>query len=740
MLPKGAPVAVLATGGYGRREVSPYSDVDLTVVPFDDAAPGLDRVVRDLYRNLHDAFAALSLTLGYAFRLVSDAPGLDAKTRTGLLDVRFVAGESRAVRPLSLALAESFAAGDFADAKIRERVAAREATNDTPLAAEPDLKEGAGGLRDFHASNWLRVSIGERPIPPDDPFDAVLVARNLLHVVTGRCQDRLSRGRLVEVAATMRRPPEAYAEELALARIALSGEYERAVMRLGEARFELSPGVFAARGEIRLANDVTAGNAAVGVSLGVRLGLDVGDFPSLPGSADAGPEAVRALAAGVPTIRALDRAGLLELLLPELTRLRTKLPTDSVHAYTVMEHTLRAVGEIDAMPPDEFVGRLLTGLPDRGRLILAILLHDVGKVEGDGGHAERGANLAAGVAERWHLGESVAADVVWLVREHLTMARFLRVRDLERTDTIEEFARVVGSPARLAMLTLLTYADVRAVAPDVWTPAMDTFMRQLYERTLARLESVRPAGSDLDGYRRRLVRRLNEGPADERAVEEFVQAMPADYLASTPPELVAVHLDYAGRAARGEPTVEAHPRPDLGATELTVVCGDSPGLLSRLLAVLYANDLGLVSLRARTAQSSPPVVLDSFVASFGGGPVPAATLRRVSDGLIAVAKGEIDADEMLLSRGLDPLRPQELFRWNFVEGTPGILEIRARRGRGMAYRMARRLAGLGWNVVSARVGQWAGNAAAAFYVLGPGGTALRREEIAEALKDVAAPR
>ena len=736
IVPESAPLTVIATGGYGRRELSPYSDIDLTIVPLDEGNPRLDDEVRRYYRELHDTFVQLGLPLGYAFRFLGDAPGLDAESRTGLLDMRLVAGDGKAFRPLAEALLESFSAGDFALAKIRERTFARVRTHDTPLVSEPELKEGAGGLRDFQAANWLRIAIGERPISPGTDYDTVLRARNLLHLSTGRAQDRLTRSRLNEIAAREGVPAMEYGERLGEARLSLAHEYDRAIRRLREARFEISPGVYAARGEIRLGGEVGAGAAAFGLSIGIRLGLTVEEFPNTIQSSEAGPAALRAISSGARIIRALDEAGLLERLLPELTRLRTRLPRDSVHAFTVMEHTLRAVAEIDALSEDTYLGVLLAGLSDRGRIVLAILLHDVGKDEGDEGHSERGATMALEVGKRWHLGEAIVADVVWLVREHLTMARFLRVRDLERAETIEEFAHLVGTPERLILLTLLTYADIKAVAPEVWTPVMDTFLKQLFERTLARLESDRPTKGDFEAYRRRLVRRLNEGPIDLEEVERFVQSMPADYLAGTTVELIAIHMEYAQRAAAGEPTVEAHPRPDIDATELTIVAPDNPGLLSRLLAVLYAGDLGIVSLRARTANSSPPVVIDSFVATFGGGPIPAATLRTVSENLRAVARGERDSDEILRARGLDPTRGQELFRWHYVEGVPGILEIRARRGRGMAYRMARRLAALGWNVVSARVGQWAGNASAAFYIVGPDGVAISHEKVASAFDEV----
>ena len=732
VVPADAPLAVLATGGYGRRELSPFSDADLTIVPTEDAGPGLDDVVRRLFREMHDAFAAYGMPLGYAYRLVSDAAGLDAKTRTGLLDVRFLAGDPRPLRPLIDALRESFSAGEFALAKIRERERAWARTNDTPLVVEPDLKEGAGGLRDFHAANWLRAARGEQPKPPGREFDAVLRARNVLHAVAGRAQDLFSRSRHGEVAALCGVSPESLVADLTGARCGLSKEYARAMDRLREARYELSPGVFAARGEIRLSPDAPAGIAALGVSIGVQLGLTVGDFPAVPASFEGGPEAARAISNGSGTVRALDEAGLLERLLPELTAVRTRLPDDVVHVYTVMEHSIRAMIALEDLDDDGFLGTLWRGLPDREPLMLAALLHDVGKTDGDEGHAERGAAVVEAIGQRWRLAAPDLADLAWLVRKHLTMTRFVRTRDLDRPESIAEFARIVGTPERLVMLTLLTYADVSAVAPGVWTPALATFLRQLYERTAARLEADQPPSPDLETYRRRIVRRLNQDPVDEAATARFVASMPADYLASTPTELIALHFAYAARAREGEPTVEAHPRPDLGATELTVVCADSPGLLSRLLGVLYAHDLSILAIRAGTADA---VALDRFVAGYGGGPIPAATLKRVSEALRAVAKEERDTDEVLRARGLDPLRRQSFLRWSFTPGTPGVLEIRAPKGRGMPYRVARQLAAHEWNVVSARVGQWAGNAAATFYVIGPNGAALTREDAAAAFTD-----
>ena len=132
------PVALIATGGYGRRELAPFSDIDITVVPSHETSPDLDQAIRRLFQDLHWAFCtALKLNVGYAYRLVADAAGLDANTRTGLLDMRLVAGSVDLMRALDDALLETFFAGEFIAAKIIEREAAFAKYHDTPLVVEP---------------------------------------------------------------------------------------------------------------------------------------------------------------------------------------------------------------------------------------------------------------------------------------------------------------------------------------------------------------------------------------------------------------------------------------------------------------------------------------------------------------------------------------------------------------------------------------------------------------------------
>lgn len=732
------PIALIATGGYGRRELSPHSDIDITVVPADETAPGLDVAVRQLFRDLHWAFCTgLRLDVGYAYRLVADAPGLDATTRTGLLDMRHLAGSFSLTRSLEQALHESFSPGEFILAKITERQAMFAKHHDTPLVVEPHLKEGAGGLRCFHCANWIRTAVGDRAARANDAYDLVVRTRNLLHLTSGKGLDLLSRLRQAEIADLLKVDVYEMMSHLAGAATELHDEYRRATSRLHEGRFHLSRHVLAVQGEARPVGHADPGEAAVGIAIATKLKLRVSDLPVACAPTPPGPAALYAITSGEATLRNLDLCGLLGQLIPELEACRTLMPVDPIHTYTVFEHTMRMVRNLDSLVPGTFFGDLKDSVNDLEPLYLAALLHDVGKIDPSRDHSELGAEMAKVVCDRWGVNETVTETVEWLVREHLTFSRFIRVRDVENPATVQEFSDIVGDTNRLHLLALLTWADVNAVSTGAWTPAQETFLRSLHARTEARLQGEVPGVPDPSQYRQRLLRQLRAKPEDAGAVQAFVESLPAHYLLSTSPDVIRLHMGFAAKATLGEPTVELFHRADLGATEFTVCCLDAPGLLYRLLGTFYAFDLSVSGIRASTTQTEPAVALDVFTVSFGGRPVPAATCKQVSAAILDVVEGRREVEDVLRSRGKDPHRRQRVFSYQIIEGTPSGIEVRAPRGRGMPYRLARVMTEAGWNVVSARVGQWAGSAAAAFYILGQDGRRIERTTVESVLLSAA---
>ena len=334
-------VSVIATGGYGRSELSPLSDVDITVVPPDESSPELDRAIRSFFQDLHEAIGAgFGLGIGYAYRLIADAPGIDAKTRTGLVDARLLSGPTAHFQRLLDELDATMAAGEFILAKTAEREAAFVKFHDTPLVVEPHLKEGAGGMRCFHCANWLRSAIGERESKPTKAYDRIVRVRNLLHLVTNRPMDYLVRTRQEEIAQILGMDQGDMMSEIVLAANEVHQGYLAAKERLLDARFSLSRSVTALRGEARITANADAGESAVGLSIATALGLRVSDLQAHPSAKVSGPAAAYAITTGEKTLRNLDRSGLLDHLLPELTKpalsspatTSTDLPSSSTHS------------------------------------------------------------------------------------------------------------------------------------------------------------------------------------------------------------------------------------------------------------------------------------------------------------------------------------------------------------------------------------------------------------------------
>lgn len=454
-----------------------------------------------------------------------------------------------------------------------------------------------------------------------------------------------------------------------------------------------------------------------------------------------GATALFALSRGEPTLRNLDRSGVLGNLLPELEACRHLVRDDGVHEYSVYEHTFRVVRAIDGMESGTFLGDVKDSIPDRAPLYLAALLHDVGKRIDVPRHAEIGEQMARKVAERLQLEASLAESVAWLVRNHLVMARFLRLRDLNDAATYEEFAALVKDPVHLALLTVLTAADIQAVSANTYTPAQDSFLRVLYEGTL---EVLSASGGgvqwqrDTAEDRRLLLRQLTRRTEDPEAIRAFVNSLPAYYIGTTKAEVVRLHFEYVRRAESGQVTIDITPRLDLSGSEITVCAPDAPGLLSRILGVIYAFDISLIGIRACTTDAPIPVALDTFTVQFSGRPVPLATAHELEGALQAVARGEQATDEILRARGKQPEREQRIFTYSYTPGTapgvPGRLEIRAPRGRGMPFRFSRLITQMGWNIAAARVSQVGGSGAAAFFITTPAGDAPTALEVEAAVR------
>lgn len=772
------PVAVLATGGYGRRELAPFSDVDVTFVLAEEGDPLLDAVVRRMFLLLMDVFTVVGgMTVGYAYRLVGDCASLEHETQTALLDARRVAGSQPVAHRFSAELVRTLEPALFCTHKQWERERAWAAAG-TVYLTEPNVKEGSGGLRDLHAAAWmararydiqrpdvwtelrgLRVLTHSEVSRLLDARDFLLRTRHALHLLAGRQMDQLGADRQGSVAAKLGFGSESSPDlDGFLARYytsartvhalcskvmetCLSGPLalnHRLVLRDG-ALFPTDRMVFTDAPDTVLAVFHTAQEYGFRLSRELKESLE----DMAEGRVDAwSDETFRTLLLSVlsgrrrvgPTLRLLSRCEILARGLPEFAPLLYTSALNLAHRYTIGEHSLRAVELLDALresPPSELqdLHRILGEVERPEVLFLAALVHDAGKACRGGDHSAAGAEMARKVASRLRLDATAAENLQFLVANHLLMSETVQVRDLHQEQTVRDFVGVVTDREKLRMLYLLTYADMNATGPGIWTSLQARFLEELYYRAdhaLTQGLPEPPSEARFEGYQRQMRRELSLKNLSPEVVDEHTQGMSATYLLNTPLEQMAHHIRMVQRLKESGPVVEFHDERGSDCTVMTLCAFDdpSPGLLHKIAGVLLANDLEVHGAQVFTGYREPEVVLDTLWVGSHGGTVPVHRRREVESDLLAVLSGQVTVPELLQRRGRQlsgATLPREVKLHNDLSDAHTVVEVRGLDERGLLYRLTGAMSALGWDIHSARITTIAGEARDAFYVTDAGG-------------------
>lgn len=707
--------ALVAQGGYGRGELNPHSDIDLLFLYSWKVSPFVEAVTEKLLHTLWDA----GLEVGHATRSIAECVRLaesDMKVRTSLLDARFLCGDFALYQDFEKRVESRLLRSGvkrFIREKLEENRARHEQYGGSVYLLEPEVKEGEGGLRDIQTARWiararLRVKdldalalngvVGAADIAAlKESQDFLLRVRNELHFSTAKHQDQLTFEQQEKVSAALGfegegslRSVEVFMRSYYLhaARIhRLSELIAHRVTDCDRPRFgttyvfgrTLREGIRLSKGHVtvtkpevlrtdpanlmRIFDDAQKYNCRLTHETRelLRQNLDLID-----------DEYRRSAAANVPffnilkwkdsvyeTLLEMHRAGVLGAFIPEFGRLLCMVLHDAYHIYTVDQHSLRLIKEIERLRAGEYAeaSPLLTQLAREAEnielLYLGLMFHDIGKGFG-GGHSEIGARMVHSIARRMRLNADDGALVEFLVRHHLLMTHTAFRRDLEDEKTIFDFAKIMGSVNNLKMLYLLTFADVKAVGPEVWNPWKASLLGELYVKALNFLEEAEKGEfqrQDVRAAIRRVqtrVRRQLLKDYDEAAVEQFLEVMPDRYFLSTPEEDIAEHFELMEnfRGKRAEISIKHFPERD--CTSVAICCEDRPGLFASITGVLTALNLDILNARIFTASDGR--ILDVFRISHHGRPEIVTAeqkwvkFRVVLDGVL---DGKIDVAQLV---------------------------------------------------------------------------------------------
>lgn len=777
-----AQLCVAAVGGYGRASLAPWSDIDIVFIPSHEAHPFTDAVVREMLVLISGTLTPTALPqMSHSYRPLSDLGLIDHQTATALLESRRIAGDGSLHIHFMHELMRSIDAVEFLHLNLGERRQVWDDPIHSLFAVEPDLKSGPGGLRDFHAAIWVAkvvyriadwdvlAELQRRGVITPEEREAVVRAiefnlkcRNWLHLAKGQkldvihtdYQEDLARGLGYTGDADRAAAEDLMDEHYRQARVIAF--FSRRLFDLArQQRLEFQEGLYVEDWTLCPAHDgIFRERRArlVGVyfdcqRLQLRRSLElerqiVAAAPTLcedgrpPREAGTMFREILASPADVAgTLRAMLMSGVLEQLLPEFAPLMTFLPGDPAHEYTVGEHSLKVVEQLQRLrdqPEDEderVLSDVLRALQEPEVLFFAALFHDVGKLDRSGKHSETGWPVAEAVARRLGFQDTAVERIGFLVLRHLELMRTARLGALGLPDTIERFCAQLpeGNPLdALDMLTLLTWADTRSVGQGVLRPADRRLVMELFSRASKWIRE-RPLDSgpvSLDRVQRRLIGTDALKDMDPERLRRHLDRMPTWYAVNTPPALIAKHIGYLDRLAGGEdPVVEFYQALRAVHTELTVCTTSRRGLLRDLAACVTANnlDIYLANLDIWGAGEGMPQgsIITIWVDDFGQ-PLGPVKRDRLHHDIETVLGGQESVPELFARRGKTV--PQDIVVYgvrisNDDSAQHTVVIIRAADQRGLLYRLTSALVEEQLDTVVAKVTTWRGAAEDAFYVV-----------------------
>jgi [protein-PII] uridylyltransferase len=704
---KPANFALLATGGFGRGWLFPYSDIDLLFLFADrDAEQAFKGPVRRFSQELWD----LRLKLSPASRTLAECDRYDSNNTEftiSLLDCRYLLGDRDLFRRLhdkvipKLVMRESKALLQGLAEVTRERYAK---FGMTLYHLEPNLKEAPGGLRDCNVASWLALisamdklhewpdaSSLRTPVRKqlESALDFVMSARCFLHFRHGRDDNTLSWEAQDQAAArkisasdaqeltaadwmriyfgharAMQRTVTQLLEEIPEAWSAVYRQVQSWRSRLTTADFSVVDGLIflqqpsalqdpevllrlfhfmahhglklSATTEYRIEQALPA--LAATPPRGAELWLYLQETLLQPYAADA--------------LRAMHSLRLLTLLLPELKLIDSLVIRDFYHRFTVDEHSFLAIESLHRLKQsksewDKRYAELLSELEDAELLYLALLLHDTGKGIPNGNHVDGSVEIANRAMDRLDVDPRERAEVIFLIANHLEVSASLR-RDIFDPATVAAFAEKMGTPERLKMLCLMTYADIKAVNPEALTPWKAENIWQLYIAAENYLNRSADHRVHIGVNDEKLARLRSLAPVTGTKFKAFLEGFPQRYLLVHTAEEVMRHLQMAEEL--GSDPVQVELKRGRHWYELTVVTGDRPFLFAKLAGVLAAWGMNIVKANAFSNQAG--IVVDTlyFTDRFRTLELNLSEWDRFRRSVASVLLGEADLDRMLRDR------------------------------------------------------------------------------------------
>ena len=672
------PYAIIALGGYGRKEQFIHSDVDLLFL-FEKYVPDkAEHLIQEIVYPLWD----IGFEVGHATRSLKECVKLaidDIEVLTSLLDARFLCGMSLLYSSLMEHLRKRIKKKH--STKIIKKLvdisrSRHECFGDSSYLLEPNLKEGQGGLRDYHTMLWIaRLKSNLKQFRDleyygflsHDEFQTMSQAlefignvRNCLHHLSGRKCDQLYFEYQIKMADALKfdkkngqQPVERFLSKLHSQMEFLKQQHLMFLYELGlfkdvkRSRKALRPtsikgleitenGMinFVSSEEIlrdpNLLMKIFEESATLNIPLSAETKRLVREFGYLIddefSSSTFNLESFeRILAKPSSTFNVLDdmlTTGFLTRFIPEFKEIANRIQYDEYHLYPVDRHLLRTVQNIKKFGTSEGIlkyplcSNIYKGLKNRRLLLWAALLHDIGKGETGVSHSISGEKMGRGILVKKGFIPEDIDTVSFLIREHLLLIKTATRRDLNDEETAILMARKIDNINHLKMLYLLTVADSMATGPNAWSDWTATLLRDLFFKVSNVLEkgelASREAVKAVDKKKAEILDSASRIHTGHHLVTLF-NFMSPRYLLYTPSDGIMEHIELYKNMGTADFIWNVAKTPDSNTRTVTICAQDRPGLFSKIAGTFTLNGLDILDAQIFTWRNN--IALDIFEVS-----------------------------------------------------------------------------------------------------------------------------
>jgi [protein-PII] uridylyltransferase len=800
-------LALVAIGGYGRGELNPYSDIDLMFLYKGKDSQHIEDIAQKLLYFLWDMRLDVGYSVR-TIKDCAEMAASDTTVKTALLDARYLVGSRSLFNEFQkMMLTQILAKGSdtFIEEKVKEMETRREKYGSTVYTLEPNLKEGEGALRDLHSAMWVAkikykiTAVREliiKGILTEEELSVYSASlsylwrlRNELHYRAGRKNDQLTfdaqtsladflgyvnRGKVLAVEEFMR---DYYLHATKVKNLSAmlitkcTWREEGALKILGYLiRRPIGEGFYIIKGELVIPDETSIAKEPArlmkifeyaqkhGVALNIRVKSLVRSNLELINDKFRRNREVNASFLNIlrtekrlgETLQLMHDLEFLNRFIPEFENIYCKVQHDVYHIYTVDVHSLFAVDEIARLWRGEhskdlpLLTRLANDVDKRELLVLAVLLHDMGKGEG-GGHADRGADQVPTIARRMGLSRECSERLEFLIRNHLLFAHIAQRRDLHDEKMIIQFSRQMGKSENLKMLYLLTYADIKAVGPDVWTEWKALLLQELYEKAFEVLERGDFRFEARSERVKKVKRKVIEILGDEfpkELVKEELKAMTTRHLLANPPAVLAEHVRIM--LSLGEHTMieKIVHEAERGYTNYTICTLDVSGLFSRITGVMAANGMNILGAQIHTSTNGK--VLDVLQVNSPQGFIVTDENRwkKVEEDMRQVLEGKVRVSALVekrrrptfLAEKPKPRFPTRVEIDNEVSADYTVIDIYTHDKVGLLYQITSTLTELGLYIGVSKISTKVDQVADVFYVKDIFGHKIIRDDKLEEIK------